>query len=172
MFWVRDIGENFMGPRGLKAPPLLLYPLVETLLLKNHPKWRIWICLFSRYPKYSRKTIIFLGRFLHPKSLLPISLISQFHHLKQQMVKVLGVKPNSAKAKKSAAKIPVQKSHPQSHSSTTRSNTASIRTGKPILDENEQKNYKKQLQGLVLAKCRLTIQERGCGRSIAPWRPI
>ena len=120
---------------------------------------------FFRYPKRSRKTIIFLGLFLHPKSLLPISLISQFHHLKQQMVKVLGVKPNSAKAKKSAAKIPVQISHPQSHSPTTRSNTASIRTGKPILDENEQKNYKKfvaeikQLQGLVLAKCRLTIQE-------------
>ena len=81
------------------------------------------------------------------------------------MVKVLGVKPNSAKAKKSAAKIPVQISHPQSHSPTTRSNTASIRTGKPILDENEQRNYKKivaeikQLQGLVLAKCGLTIQE-------------
>ena len=108
---------------------------LETLL--DHPKWCIWICFFSRYPKCSRKTIIFLGRFLHPKSLLPISSISQFHHLKQQMVKVLGVKPNSAKAKKSAAKIPVQKSHPQSHSPTTRSNTASIRTGKPILDENE-----------------------------------
>ena len=25
-FWVRDVWENFMGPRGLKVPPLLLIP--------------------------------------------------------------------------------------------------------------------------------------------------
>ena len=81
------------------------------------------------------------------------------------MVKILGVKPYSAKAKKSALKVPLQKSDSPSHSPTTKSKNASIKSGKPILDENEQKNYKKfvaeikQLQGLVLAKCGLTIQE-------------
>lgn len=81
------------------------------------------------------------------------------------MVKAKAVKAPKSKAKAVAAKLPSQSTHSLSHSPTTRSNTASIRNGDPILDENEQRLYKlwiseiKQLQGLIIAKCGLTIQE-------------
>lgn len=84
------------------------------------------------------------------------------------MVKAKAVKAPKTKAKVAASsslKIPVQSTHPLSCSPTTRSNTASIRNGQPILDANEQRLYKlwiseiKQLQGLIIAKCGLAIQE-------------
>ena len=84
------------------------------------------------------------------------------------MVKAKAVKATKTKAKgaaSAASKIPAQQTHPLSCSPTTRSNTAAIRNGQPILDANEQKLYKlwiseiKQLQVLFIAKCELTIQE-------------
>lgn len=81
------------------------------------------------------------------------------------MVKATAGKATKSKAKGAAAKVHVQETHPLTRSPTTRSNTASIRNGQPILDDNEQRLYKlwiseiKQLQGLIIAKCGLSIQE-------------
>ena len=52
LFWVRDVGETFMGPRGLKAPPLLLYPLEYTVYF-NNPHFYVFHNVFTVLSSWS-----------------------------------------------------------------------------------------------------------------------
>ena len=83
------------------------------------------------------------------------------------MVKVKAVKPpkRAAAVKPKAVKPPPTLiSHPLLGSPSTRSNTATVRDGKPILNPSEQKSFKlwiseiKQIQGLVICQCGLLIK--------------
>ncbi len=84
------------------------------------------------------------------------------------MVKVKAVKPPKvARAKVvKGAKIPLQPTQTLLRSPTTRSNSASIREGETILDGAQQKQFKmwipeiKQIQGLIICRVGLNIQER------------
>ena len=87
------------------------------------------------------------------------------------MVKVKAVKPpkKAAAVKPKAVKPPPTLiSHPLLGSPSTRSNTATVRDGKPILNPSEQKSFKlwiseiKQIQGLVICQCGLLIQSQSC----------
>ena len=87
------------------------------------------------------------------------------------MVKVKDPKPPK-KAQPTKAKIGKlsvkQTTHPLPGSPSIRSNTASVRDGKPILTAEEQKSYKlwmseiKQIQALVICQCGLYIQAQSC----------
>lgn len=93
-----------------------------------------------------------------------------------QMVKEKTVKqPKVTKVTKAKGALLVssQPTHALSNSPVTRSNTATVRDGNPILDANEQKQFKmwmseiKQIQGLVICRVGLNIQERStCAQAI------
>ena len=86
---------------------------------------------------------------------------SQYRH---QMVKVKASNPMKKASAKSSKVSVRQETHPLPRSPTTRSNTASLRDGDTILTPLQQKTYKlnlaeiKQIQGLLICKCGLTIQ--------------
>ena len=84
------------------------------------------------------------------------------------MVKEKSVKPpkvTKVTKAKGAQLSSSQPTHSLSHSPVTRSNAATVREGNPILDANEQKQFKmwmseiKQIQGLVISRVGLNIQE-------------
>ena len=95
---------------------------------------------------------------------------SQYRH---QMVKVKASNPMK-KAPAKSSKVSVrQETHPLPRSPTTRSTTASLRDDDTILTPLQQKTYKlnlaeiKQIQGLLICKCGLTIQAQSyCTKKI------